>query len=329
MCANYAYIKITLLINLVLIFSCSPSIRHNKLFDKYIEKFKIEAKNRSLGHIVSDLRVRIHFAEGKIDYEGKCSPGKFKHITINEQFWNKLDTLQKEALIFHELGHCILGREHKNKTTENGECLSLMDGKENGFECSNNYYCPSWRKYYIDELFGSNATLNNCNKNEVEFIDTFEAKKILLNQSLYKINEKLAFLRELQISLNNSDNFQIDLFCTIDSSNKIGGLLGFNDILFQQRLNIEKIYIEKTRSNGKRNNHYYFNDSKFSEGQLRLTVRKYGTAIYFLLNKSLLHCMNTNASEIVSGDKDKIVLKNFIMRNPGNSPKSKIIIFEY
>lgn len=43
-----------------------------------------------------------------------------KIVRINEETWTPLCDLQKRALIFHELGHCILGRDH---TTSN---LSYM-----------------------------------------------------------------------------------------------------------------------------------------------------------------------------------------------------------
>ncbi len=33
-------------------------------------------------------------------------------IVVSEKQWNGLSDIQREALIFHELGHCVLGLDH-------------------------------------------------------------------------------------------------------------------------------------------------------------------------------------------------------------------------
>jgi hypothetical protein len=60
----------------------------------------------------------------------------------------------KEDLIFHELGHGLLSRNHLNSTLENNEWKSLMCGgtKVNNRSWNINYRGIR-RSYYIDELF--------------------------------------------------------------------------------------------------------------------------------------------------------------------------------
>lgn len=159
--------------------ACEKTIQHNEEFSPYIQKFLTAANTRNHNINLEKIDLRINF--GKIDthYEGKCKPGNVKQITINKILWNKLDTLQKELLIFHELGHCILGRTHKNEIFPTGECKSIMDGKEEGFECSNNYYCPKWRTYYLDELFNPMQKAPSWYKAQIPYFDIKKARKII------------------------------------------------------------------------------------------------------------------------------------------------------
>lgn len=72
--------------------------------------------------------------------------------------WNCIDEL--ENLIFHELGHCVLGRQHDNTEMPKGDPRSIMVSNNiqlysscayaiNGEPV--NYYLR--RGYYLDELF--------------------------------------------------------------------------------------------------------------------------------------------------------------------------------
>lgn len=70
-------------------------------------------------------------------------------ITINTLFWDILDDWEKEKLVFHELGHCILNRPHLDEKREDGHCLSIM---HSGQSCSDDY-TQQTRETYLDELF--------------------------------------------------------------------------------------------------------------------------------------------------------------------------------
>jgi hypothetical protein len=64
----------------------------------------------------------------------------------------------KEDLIFHELGHGLLKRDHLNSTLENGDWKSIMCGgtKVNNRSWNINYRGIR-RNYYIDELFNEST----------------------------------------------------------------------------------------------------------------------------------------------------------------------------
>ena len=75
-----------------------------------------------------------------------------KRVFIDKAFWEDYDNLEKEFIVFHELGHCYLLREHDNSTNFNNTCKSIMQSGVSG--CKNNYK-QSTRKEYLDELFNN------------------------------------------------------------------------------------------------------------------------------------------------------------------------------
>jgi len=56
----------------------------------------------------------------------------------------------REMIIFHELGHCALGRGHTESANSNGVCLSVMNSGTT--DCSVLYNSNN-KEYYLDELF--------------------------------------------------------------------------------------------------------------------------------------------------------------------------------
>jgi len=83
---------------------------------------------------------------------GQCSYGYHDqhNITIDLTFWNNSTDLYKELVVFHELGHCYLGRDHLETTFNNGICVSIM---RSGTGFCYDYYRRDTRDYYIHELF--------------------------------------------------------------------------------------------------------------------------------------------------------------------------------
>lgn len=47
-------------------------------------------------------------------------------VLILRAYWEKASNLQKEQLIFHELGHCVLNLPHDASRNENGVPKSIM-----------------------------------------------------------------------------------------------------------------------------------------------------------------------------------------------------------
>jgi len=86
---------------------------------------------------------------------GVCSYGGFSpgRIVIDTDFWARANVNAKEMIVFHELGHCYLFRDHREGRTPNGSCVSIM---RSGVErCRDNYH-EGTKPYYLEELFSVN-----------------------------------------------------------------------------------------------------------------------------------------------------------------------------
>jgi hypothetical protein len=69
--------------------------------------------------IVPSKKITIQFANLDDTVIGLCQRPIFKSVfrpilTIDRNFWKTADSGTKEQLVFHELGHCALGRLHND-----------------------------------------------------------------------------------------------------------------------------------------------------------------------------------------------------------------------
>ena len=79
---------------------------------------------------------------GNMDYE---------EITIDRESWDRMGPAQRRHLVFHELGHCLLNRDHDNTMLDKNKPKSIMieSVPSNAAEL---WYL--WKDYYINELCG-------------------------------------------------------------------------------------------------------------------------------------------------------------------------------
>ncbi|MEM9819508.1 MAG: putative metallopeptidase [Bacteroidota bacterium] len=120
---------------------------------EYFERFEVEAASRG---IVIDLTAAE--IEGYIDnianpnVAGQCTHNSHQpdRVTIDQNYWSRYSDLEKEFLVFHELGHCYLDRGHLDAVYLNGTCVSMMNSGT--VPCRSNYNVRT-RADYLDELF--------------------------------------------------------------------------------------------------------------------------------------------------------------------------------
>lgn len=115
----------------------------------FVDAFVSEARQR--GVIVDIYRLKLHFGDLKGEAQGRCNH-KTHQVIIDSIAWRQVDG--PEELIFHELGHLYLRREHEEAKIGR-YYKSIMAGVGDGnYERKGRSY---QRQYYIDELFNPEA----------------------------------------------------------------------------------------------------------------------------------------------------------------------------
>jgi len=133
--------------------SSDPLVAVESALKPYFIRFTNEAKTRGfavdlsshpLTGIISDIPTSQVI--GQCSYSNE-NPYK---VTIDKPFWDKASDLGKEFVVFHELGHCVLGRAHDESMDSRGFCLSIM--RSGTGNCRDSYNSTT-RKAFLDELF--------------------------------------------------------------------------------------------------------------------------------------------------------------------------------
>jgi len=154
-------IKIFLALNIFIV-SCGNF--EDGYCDYRIEKF-VKQFESYYGKKI-DGELAIYFEQSLADSSigevvGICKPHiNNKEIQIKFDAWMNFNDKRKELLIFHELGHCQLNRDHLNTTFE----ITIEDGMKITCPTSIMYpmlmsdlqikYCyDKMHDYYINELF--------------------------------------------------------------------------------------------------------------------------------------------------------------------------------
>ncbi len=119
----------------------------------YFTRFEVEAAERGEDIDLNSLSLTAAIEElHPDDVAGVCNYNSRNpnHIGIDESFWNSASSRWREMVVFHELGHCVLGRGHRGDSFDNGVCVSIM---RSGTGTCRDAYQNSTRDYYLDELF--------------------------------------------------------------------------------------------------------------------------------------------------------------------------------
>jgi hypothetical protein len=156
---------------LVLLLSCSKKAGENTApvyevpeeFQPLVASFIQEAAQRGDTFTINNLIITYDY-NMNASYCALCNslssdPAVQKIITVNPNVRCTNNDQEREALFFHELGHCILGRSHTNQLLPNGDPKSIMVEHNVGLYAPCFYPIPSCedhfyrRTYYLDELF--------------------------------------------------------------------------------------------------------------------------------------------------------------------------------
>lgn len=87
-------------------------------FKPFVDSFTVNARTyqSNSSFVVGD--IPINFGDtGNEKFDGVCnsySDGT-KEVIIKKNWWQSASTYQKEVMIYHELGHCSLNRDHDSE----------------------------------------------------------------------------------------------------------------------------------------------------------------------------------------------------------------------
>jgi hypothetical protein len=108
----------------------------------------------------------MEFGTASIEICGEClhikNGGQRKIIIVQNSYcWLDAATQNREALVFHELGHCLLVRNHREDKLPSGAMSSIMHSQNNGpyspcvYDLGGDGDCDKTarRSYYVNELF--------------------------------------------------------------------------------------------------------------------------------------------------------------------------------
>ena len=120
---------------------------------EYFDRFSTEGAIRKV--IVNFEASRVSGYIRTIDTPnviGQCAhdANKPNTVIIDRDYWDNGSDLEREFLVFHELGHCVLKREHLDEADARGNCISIMTS--GSAQCRINY-TQDTRKQLLDELF--------------------------------------------------------------------------------------------------------------------------------------------------------------------------------
>ena len=122
---------------------------------EYYDRFIYEASIRGLDVAYETSQVPARIADiDEANVIGTCSwsSNHAHNITLDQSYWRSATDMQREFLVFHELGHCVLGRDHVDNSDANGNCISMMSSGTGNCRV---FYGQSNRTRLVDELFAN------------------------------------------------------------------------------------------------------------------------------------------------------------------------------
>jgi hypothetical protein len=264
----------------------------------------------------------------------------------------------KEDLIFHELGHGLLGRNHLNTTLENGDWKSIMCGGDKVNDRSWNInYKGMRRAYYVDELFDESTsapdfssiqliadTLGYLPKLQLSFdneanagwkIENVTNHKTSIESGKLRFESKVTdiyfvFLNTKTIDIQSDFSYELNMeySSTTDLTGQFGILFGSSTGVNDP---IEYFSINKNKKMYMGNRTWYSFFTELTENQIvsngknKLKVFKIGDILYYFINGVYCYCseLEVNNSGFHFGfmvpSKGVVLLDNFSIAQRASS----------
>lgn len=133
-------------------FSCDPSLL------PYVEAFQSDSVALK-GRRQNLNGLKVTFSEPyklmNRNFAGLCTfkTDGTKLIEIEPIYWTTLTETAKTALVYHELGHCVLLREHRTDTFHHETHGNIYSSLMNPYSLVNEAFYRENKDFYTKELF--------------------------------------------------------------------------------------------------------------------------------------------------------------------------------
>jgi hypothetical protein len=301
-------------------------------FAEYLQRFENEGAIRGKSFDLKNRGLIIEFATLKNNLAGLTHYENPIRIEIDKSYWNSISgsaggDMMKEDLIFHELGHGLLGRKHLNTTLGNGDWKSIMCGgdKVNNRPWNINYKGIR-RTYYVNELFDESTpepyfsstelladTSGYVTKIKLSFDNTANAGWSMADDTKHTIsieNGRLRFQSKVSDvylvlmntnSINIQSEFSYELNMEYSTTTDLSGQYGLLFGLLPDGSNggtdpLEYFTINKSLKMYMGNRTWYSFFTELSENQIfkngsnKLKVFKIGNVLYYFINGIYSYC---------------------------------------
>ena len=307
-------------------------------FTPYLQRFEDSASVRGKSFDVTHTGLIVEFGDLKDNVVGLTHYEDPIRIQIDRTYWNAISStagadLMKEDLIFHELGHGLLGRSHINSTLENGDWKSIMCG---GDKVANRPWNINYkgirRSYYINELFDESTSAPEFSSNQLLFDTTGYTPKLQCNFNTTSTadfgwnivddaNKKISFdngrmcfqskLNQVSLmfagtSISTQSDFSFELtlqYLASDLSGHYG--LAFGKIPSGSSLaktdSVEYFGINNSQKMYMGNYSWYTFYTELSENKIipgignKLKIFKHANMLYYFINDSYCYCSEIEA----------------------------------
>lgn len=133
-----------LILMATLLFGCGrhPGIQTG--FETEMANFRIEGRARGLDYLdVSYINITL---VNDFDYDDTIGECEWTNgsVTILRSYWEDANSAEREMLVFHELGHCVLEKGHTKE-------IEIM----NAYDVISPYNYTQNRMHYLNVLFKS------------------------------------------------------------------------------------------------------------------------------------------------------------------------------
>lgn len=200
-----------------------------------------------------------------------------------------------EQILFHQIAHCVLGREHTDEKLPNGEWKSIMRNKPYlGNEAQSIDYNGQKKEYYLEELFDETTNAADYfNTEPIEFNENIEKELIekldcdvdyfdLISEEINaEITIKFSFnapLNDLAIFLNRKQGSYMRVWFN----------RAYNDILFRDS-EYGKLYQVDIDN---------FIDTNVENQDIRFNIRRIGDYYIYFINEQYLFAYYEKATII-------------------------------